>query len=221
VQNNLNHAGAYLDYWVAHGYGGAMGAIGGAENASGWSLKRNGQETGRYTSTWRMAYTAYSLDWCTRQDMWTIAPSVDGLVNRIINLHILMNIQNTAFLSGKSGLSHPYYPTYNTMSGGRFTKWFDTFAETKTYNETYLYLDDPNVGNVGLWNPNEAETGYYDTEHWLALQLGIRRGLSNAQTAANRLWQVTGVPGDINYRAGFAVTAAGSGPRPATNVVIR
>jgi hypothetical protein len=221
VQNNLNHAGDYLDQWVARGYGGAMGAIGGAENASGWSLKRNGQETGRYTSTWRMAYTAYSLDWCTRQDMWTISPSVNGLVNRIVNLHILMNIQNTAFLSGKSGLSHPYYPTYNTMSGGRFTKWFDTFAETKTYNETYLYLDDPKVGNVGLWNPNEAETGYYDTEHWVALQIGIRRGLSNAQTAADRLWQVAGVPGDINNRAGFAVTAASSGPRPATNVVIR
>jgi hypothetical protein len=225
TQFNLNHSGDYLDKWVALGYGGALGAIGGAENASGWSLVRNGQETGRYTSTWRLAYTAYALDWCSRQSLWTISSSVDALVNRIVNIHVLMNIQNTAFLSGKSGLSHPYYPVFNTMSNGRFNKWFDTFAETKTYNETYLYLDDPNVGNPGRWNPNEAETGYYDTEHWVALQIAVRRGLPNASTAATRLWQVAGVAGDINYRAGFAITfSSGTTPqslRPAANVTIK
>ena len=126
-------------------------------------------------------------------------------MNRILNLHIFMNLQNTGFLGGKSGLSHPYYPVFNIMSGGRFTKWFDTFAETKTYNETYLYVDDPKVGNVGGWNPNEAETGYYDTEHWVSLQLAVRRNLPNAQTAANRLMQVPGVRGDLNARAGFAI----------------
>ena len=218
VQNNLDHAGAYLDKWVSLGYGGALGAIGGAENASGWSNTRNGQETGRITSPWRLTYTAYSLDWCTRQDLWTVAPSTDAFVNRILNLHILMNIQNTAFLSGKSGLSHPYYPVFNIMSGGRFTKWFDTFAETKTYNETYLYVDDPKVGNPG-WNPNEAETGYYDTEHWVALQLAIRRRLPNAQAAASRLMQVTGVQGDLNVRAGFAIVSPPIAPP--TNVKIQ
>ena len=201
------------------GLRGALGAIGGAENASGWSNTRNGQETGRYTSPWRLAYTAYSVDWCTRQELWTISTRTDTFVNRILNLHIFMNLQNTGFLGGKSGLSHPYYPVFNIMSGGRFTKWFDTFAETKTYNETYLYVDDPKVGNVGGWNPNEAETGYYDTEHWVSLQLAVRRNLPNAQTAANRLMQVPGVRGDLNARAGFAIVFPPVAP--ATNVKVQ
>lgn len=220
VQNNLNHAGAYLDVWVRLGYGGALGSIGGAENASGWSLTRNGQQTGRYTSNWRLAYTAYAVDWCTRQGIWNIGPSVDAFVNRIVNMAILMNIQNPDFLNGKSGLSHPYYAVFNTMSGGVFTRWFDTFPELKTYNETYLYQDSPTVGNKLGWNPNEPETGYYNTEHHVVLQIGIRRGLPDAQRAADRLKQVPGHLGDLNGRAGYAITfssAEAAGGTPTTN----
>jgi hypothetical protein len=211
VQNNLNHVGEYLDVWVRLGYGGALGSIGGAESTSGWSLTRNGQETGRYTSNWRLAYTAYAVDWCTRQDIWTIRPSVEAFVNRVVNLAIAMNVQNPEFLAGKSGLSHPYYAVFNTMSGGVFTRWFNTFSELKTYNETYLYQDSPAVGNAVGWNPNEAETGYYNTEHHFVLEIGVRRGLPDAQRAQDRLKQVTGHLPDLKTRAGYAITFSSSG----------
>jgi hypothetical protein len=111
---------------VSHNYGGTIGTFGGVEDASGrWSAYRGGAETGRYSSTWRMAYSAYAVDWCTRQGLWTISSSVNGFVTRIVNWHIQMNIQNTQFLSGKSGLSHPYYLAINTTSGGVVTKWLN------------------------------------------------------------------------------------------------
>jgi hypothetical protein len=209
VQNNLNHAGEYLDTWVRLGYGGALGAIGGAENMSGWSLTRNGETTGRYTSTWRLAYTAYSVDWCTRQGLWSINRSVDEFVNRVASLAIALNVQNPDFLNGKSGLSHGYYPVFNTMSGGRFNRWFNTFAEVKTYNETYAYSDDAAGNKIG-WNPNEPETGYYNTEHHMTLQIGVRRGLTNAQAAADRLARVAGHLDDLNNRSGYAITFSAS-----------
>jgi hypothetical protein len=222
--------GAYLDTWVRLGYGGAMGAIGGVESSSGWSLSRNGQLTGRYSSTWRIGFTAYSVDWCTRQGLWAISPSIDAFVNRVVNLAIAMNVQNPDFLNGKSGLSHPYYPAFNTMSNGRFDRWFNTFAEVKSYNETYQYTDG-GPGNPAGWNPNEAETGYYNVDHHMALQIGIRKGLPNAQVAADRLAQVAGHAGDLNYRSGFAITfspgggssqppLSGSPPARPTNVRI-
>jgi hypothetical protein len=226
VQNNLNHSAEYLDTWVRLGYGGALGAIGGAENSSGWSLKRNGQETGRYTSTWRMAYTAYALDWCTRQSIWTIPPSVDTLINRIVNLSVQMNLQNAEFLNGKSGLSHPYYAVFNTMSNGVFTRWFNSFDEVKNYNETYAYLDPPATGNATGWNPRESETGYYNTEHHVLLQIGMRRGLTGADVAWSRLLAIPGHFEDLNARAGFAITfskaiASRRGkPSPPSNVHI-
>jgi hypothetical protein len=219
VQNNLNHVGEYLDTWVRLGYGGAMGAIGGAESSSGWGWTKGGVATGRYTSLWRMGYTNYAVDWCTRQSIWTINASVDAFVNRLISVDIQMNLQNPDFLSGKSGLSHPYYPVFNIMENGRFSHWFDTFAELKTYNETYQYTDGA-PGNPG-WNPNEAETGYYNTEHYMSLQIGIRRGLPNAQMAADRLARVVGQQADLNTRAGFAITfsaGAGAAPLSPTNV---
>ena len=164
----------------------------------------------------RLAYTAYALDWCTRQKIWPSNPSVDALVNRIVNMAILMNVQNPEFLTGKSGLSHPYYAVFNTMSNGRFTKWFDTFAELKTYNETYPYQDSPPAGNGVGWVPKEAETGYYNTEHHVVLQIGLRRGLPNAQLAADRLARVNGHLADLRLRSGFAITFSQSGtlPRP-------
>ena len=204
VQNNLRHAGEYLDTWVRLGYGGALGAIGGAESASGWGWSRNGQETGRYTSQWRLAYTAYSVDWCTRQGLWSIPSSTDAFVNRVVNLDIQMNLQNAQFLSGKSGLSYNYYPVFNTMANGRFERWLNTFDEVKQYNETYPYTDGQ-PGNPN-WNPNSGAIGYYNVEHHMSLQIGIRRGLPNAQLAAQRLAQVPGHAGDLNSRAGFAIT---------------
>jgi hypothetical protein len=223
IQNSLDHAGAYLDYWVSHNYGGAIGMIGGAESTSGWSARRNGQETGRYTSTWRLAYTAYSVDWCTRQGLWTISPSVDALVNRIANIHIQMNIQNPDFLNGKAALSYNYYPAINTTADGVVTKWLNDFSEIKSYNETYPYEDPPcTQGFCAGWNPNGPATGYYDVEHHMMLQIGIRRGLTNAQAAANRLKQVGGVLDDINARSGFAITfGTGGSPRAATNVIVK
>ena len=206
VQNNLTHAAAYYDYWVAHNYGGAIGMLGGAENPGGWSTIRNGQQTGRITSTWRLAYTGYSVDWCTRQGLWTISASVQAFVDRLALIHIRMNMQNPQFLAGKAGLSYPYYPAINTMAGGVFTKWLDTFAEIKTYNETYLYENDPCVGNCSTWDPNQPQTGYYNVEHHVMLRIGIRRGLPDAQAAYDRLIQVAGHVGDLNNRAGFAIT---------------
>jgi hypothetical protein len=213
VQNNLNHVGRYLDIFVRLGYGGALGLIGGIESTSGWSTLRAGQVTGRYTSIWRMNYTAYSVDWATRLGMWTVNPSVHAFVNRVVGLAIKMNVQNAEFLAGKSGLSYPYYPCYAMVKDGVFTSaGFDNFSQLKANNETYQYQDDPNYWCPG-WNKNEPGTGYYNTEHHVALQIGIRRGLPDAQAAADRLLKVPGHLSDLNVRAGFAITfSPGSGP---------
>jgi hypothetical protein len=204
VQNNLDHAGAYYDTWVRLGYGGALGAMAFEENASA-GISRNGVVTGRFGSTWRMTYTLFSVDWCTMQGMWNISPSVTGFVNRIVNLQIQLNIQNPNFLTGEAGLSFNGYPVFNTMADGRFTKWFDTFAELKYHNENYPYADG-DLGFAQGWNRNMPSTGYYNVEHWMALQIGLRRGHPNAVNALERLEHVPGVISDINGRAGFAIT---------------
>ncbi len=206
VQNNLNHVGRYLDMFVRLRYGGALGLIGGIESASGWDARRNGVPTGRYTSVWRMIYTTYSVDWAARQNMWTINASVNAFIDRVASLAVKLTVQNPEFLSGKSGLSHPYYPCYVTMSDGVFvTTGFDTFSELKTNNEQYAYQDSPAKGCPG-WNPNEPETGYYNVDHHVALQIALQRGLPDAQLAADRLARVAGHAADLNMRAGFAIT---------------
>jgi hypothetical protein len=205
VQNNLTHVGEYLDAFVRLGYGGALGLIGGIESASGWNTIKGGQVTGRYTSVWRMIYSAYAVDWATLQNMWSINQSVNAFVNRVVDMSVKMTVQNPQFLSGKSGLSHPYYPCYVTISNGVFvTTGFNTFAELKANNETYPYQDGA-PGCPG-WNPNEGETGFYNADNHLALQIAIRRGLPNAQAAADLQAQVYGHPADLNARSGFAVT---------------
>ena len=120
------------------------------------------------------------------------------------HLDIAMNLGNPDFLPGKSGLTHGYYPAFNVMENGRFTRWFNSFSEVKSFNETYQYQDGA-PGNPH-WNPNEAETGYYNTEHHVMLQIGIRRGIPNAQQAADRLARVLGHAEDLNGRAGYAIT---------------
>jgi hypothetical protein len=215
VQNNLNHVGSYLDTWVRLGYGGAIGAIGGAESGNGWGWRRNGQETGRYTSQWRLAYTTYTVDWCTRQGLWSISASVDEFVNRVVRLDVAMNLQNPAFLSGQSGLSYNYYPVFNTMASGRFDRWFNTFAEVKSFNETYQYTDGA-PGNPN-WNPRAPAVGYYNVDHHLMLQIGVRKGVANAQAAADRLAQVPGHAGDLNHRAGFALVFSAADAGGATS----
>lgn len=213
VQSNLNHTGEYLDMWVRLGYGGAMGAIGGAESPN-WSTTRGGVQTGRLSSIWRLNYTVYVVDWCTRQGLWNINGSVDAFVNRVVNMSVLMNVQNAAFLTGESGLSAPYYPIFNTMSGGRFNKWFNTFAEVKEYNETYAYADD-RVGNPN-WDPKQPETGYYNVDEHVVLQIAVRRGIASAQLAASRLAKVPGHSADLASRAGFAISFSGDPLPPAS-----
>jgi len=129
-------------------------------------------------------------------------------VNRIVNLAIAMNVQNPEFLTGNAGLSYPYYPVFNTMSGGRFTRWFDTFAELKTFNETYLYQDAPAVGNTIGWNFRGPETGYYNVEHHVVLQIGIRRGLPNATVAGLDNAAAAGEAGIVVLAVPFSAQAA-------------
>jgi hypothetical protein len=208
VQTNLVHIGAYLDYWVDHKYGGALGSIGGSETPVSWAFTRGGVETGRKTSMWRMHYVAYTVDWITRQaDLWTISSSVNTFVDRLVGLVVKMNLQNPGYLTGQSGLSYNYTPIFNTMSGGVFNKWFDTFAEVKQYNETYPYTDGA-PGNPE-WNPNQPETGYYNVYEHADIQMAIRRGVPGAQEAAARLAQVQGHAADLAARAGFAITYSG------------
>lgn len=213
VQNNLSHIGGYYDYLVAHNYGGALGAMGGIEQQGGWNLSRGGALTGRYSSLWRIAYTAYSVDWCTRQpELWTINSSMNAFVNRAANLFIQFNIQNTELLTGKEGNSWNYYPVFNTMSGGVFNRWFNTWAELKNYNETYAYQDPPAVGNTPGWILSGIGIGLYNTEAHFMYQIGIRRGLADAQNAADRLASVNGHNENLNGRAGYAITFAEPGP---------
>lgn len=204
VTSNLAHAGAYLDYHVAHSYGGALGAIGGMETPITWGFVRGGVETGRKTAPWRMHYVAYTLDWITRQpDLWTIAPNITALTDRLVRTSVLMNVQNPGYLTGQRSLSYNYYPVFNTMSGGVFNKWLDTFADVKTYNETFAYTDGA-PGNPE-WSQTMPPVGYYNAYEHADLQMAIRRGIASAQAAADRLAQVPGHPDDLNARAGFAI----------------
>ncbi len=213
VQNNLAHAAQYYDLWVTLGYGGTLGAMGMEENPN-LTLIRSGAATGRYSSMWRMSYTAYSLDWCSRQvGLWTTPASASAMVTRVVTTQVLMNLGNPNFLTGQAGLSYNAYPVFNTMGGGIFTDWFDSFAEVKSHNETHPYIDGT-LGWPGGWNPIQPATGYYNTEHWMALQIALRRGVANAQTAIDRFTTVPGPLGDTLGRSGFAITFTASGTPP-------
>jgi hypothetical protein len=121
-------------------------------------------------------------------------------------------MQNPNFLTGQAGLSFNGYPVFNTVgSNGAFNVWFNSFDEVKWHNENYQYVDGTTLGNPNGWNKNMPKTGYYNVEHWVALQIALRKGVPNAQQAITRFQQAVGI-GDINVRQGFAITFSGGSP---------
>lgn len=156
--------------------------------------------TGKVISVWRLSYTAWVLHFADAQRLWTLGRASE-FIERVITIQSGL-ILNVADVQGKM----PYYPAVArvTNNGNTLTfmpDWTALYADNKG---TSGYVFSPG-SPAGWWAYPAAPTGYYNTEAWVLLTMGLARGLPNAQSAYDWVRTYPGSLGDINSRSGFAL----------------
>lgn len=175
--------------------------------------------TGFKCPPWRIGFTAYTIDWCIRQALWTVPSGAQAFVDRVCRMFTAMNIDNPNFLSGQSGLSHAYYPSPGYVSGDT-VNWYSgwsAFATDNGHSASGRLFDSSSQYNAAgvpqghtthrgntEWNDAEAELGYNAVSQ-VVLAIAKRRGLTNAASALTRQTSVSGHTADLLSRAHYNI----------------
>lgn len=221
VQANLDALGSYVTTYAT------SGGITGAMDWEGNSAKNSaGVVTGKYFSIWRLSYTAWAVDYASKQQLWSPGPWSE-FRDRVIRTQVGF-INNIPDDRGKA----PYYPAIaRVTNNGTQLAFMSSWAQVYNDNMHYPFDDPPTA--PGWVNFPVNLLGYYSTEAYMLTTMGVRLGIPGADTAHSWLMNYrdgagSSVLGDLNNRAGFALQpesasappSAPSAPAPATNVRI-
>jgi hypothetical protein len=218
VQNNLDALGEYV---TEHAL------AGGATQAVGWegvSVRNSaGVVTGKYLSLWRLAYTAWAVDYASKQKLWSLGGAAE-LRNRIIRMQVGF-INNIPDERGKA----PYYPAVARVTdNGATLEFMTSWSQVYTDNMTYTFDNPPAA--PGWWAFPASLLGYYGADAYMLTTMGLRLGITGSAEAYSWLMSYrdpqygSSLLADLNTRAGFAFEA-GSAPgtsevRPPTNITV-
>jgi hypothetical protein len=212
VQNNLDALASYVSGATTGGVAQAMGWEG-----SGFSAVNSaGVVTGKYASIWRLAYTAWAVDYASQQQMWNLGQA-NEFRDRIIRMQIgfINNLPNLPDENARV----PYYPMIARVNNnGATLEFMNSWAQLYADNKTYQFLTPP--APPGWWAfPSPGVTGYYGAEAYMLLTMGGARNVAGASTALNWLMSFRDLDGstvlsDLNTRAGFAFQNGLGGAQP-------
>jgi hypothetical protein len=203
VQNQLDGLG---DYAVRTSL---PGGIAQAMYWEGGQTQLQGAPPGRYTSLWRLSYTAFAIDLAAQQGLWTMGDSLE-FAKRAVRCQLGFINNGTT-----GGEKVPNYPAIATTTNNDTTiTFFSDWATLLAWNRTNW---------SGMAFPS-TPVGLYGAEANVMLTVGRRLAVPGVEAAYQ--WfisysdQYGTVLGDLNTRSGYALSGQ-AGLRPASNVVVK
>jgi hypothetical protein len=155
-------------------------------DVSGASITSATKLAGRYNALWRIGYSVYMIDWAMRQGLWTDKANVYNWIDAFCQLMIDLNVDDSTFVSDPTKFG--WYPVLAQMDGKYITDWYDSFAKMNENNTEYF--DNGSTPGWSQSNDGSVYGGHF-LEREAFYRIGLRRGLTDAQSAITRIYTVT------------------------------